>query len=71
MLISSIVTLKDMDKHIYLRNIQDTNETLYRLVQNHVSEMMLIIYTPNQQQRVKTEYLPPWSWFIRLICQQR
>ena len=25
----------DMDKHIYLRNIQDTNETLfYRLVQN-------------------------------------
>jgi len=27
----------DMDKHIYLRNIQDTNETLfYRLVQNHM-----------------------------------
>ncbi|WP_029837753.1 NAD-dependent malic enzyme, partial [Vibrio parahaemolyticus] len=37
----------DMDKHIYLRNIQDTNETLfYRLVQNHISEMMPIIYTP-------------------------
>ncbi|ELB2195761.1 TPA: NAD-dependent malic enzyme [Vibrio parahaemolyticus] len=36
-----------MDKHIYLRNIQDTNETLfYRLVQNHISEMMPIIYTP-------------------------
>ncbi|MEF1219977.1 NAD-dependent malic enzyme, partial [Photobacterium damselae] len=32
---------------IYLRNIQDTNETLfYRLVQNHISEMMPIIYTP-------------------------
>ncbi|MCC4796932.1 NAD-dependent malic enzyme [Enterovibrio norvegicus] len=37
----------DMDKHIYLRNIQDTNETLfYRLVNNHVTEMMPIIYTP-------------------------
>jgi malate dehydrogenase (oxaloacetate-decarboxylating) len=38
---------KDMDKHIYLRNIQDTNETLFfRLVENHVTEMMPIIYTP-------------------------
>ncbi|WP_087016004.1 NAD-dependent malic enzyme [Thaumasiovibrio subtropicus] len=37
----------DMDKHIYLRNIQDTNETLYyRLIQNHITEMMPIIYTP-------------------------
>ncbi|MDC0609687.1 NAD-dependent malic enzyme [Vibrio sp.] len=36
-----------MDKHIYLRNIQDTNETLfYRLIQNHITEMMPIIYTP-------------------------
>ncbi|MGF1689104.1 NAD-dependent malic enzyme [Photobacterium japonica] len=37
----------DMDKHIYLRNIQDTNETLfYRLVENNITEMMPIIYTP-------------------------
>lgn len=37
----------DMDKHIYLRNIQDTNETLYyRLIDNHIEEMMPIIYTP-------------------------
>ncbi|MCP4955549.1 MAG: NAD-dependent malic enzyme [Photobacterium aquimaris] len=37
----------DMDRHIYLRNIQDTNETLfYRLVENHITEMMPIIYTP-------------------------
>lgn len=37
----------DMTKHIYLRNIQDTNETLfYHLIQHHVSEMMPVIYTP-------------------------
>ncbi|EJH5207044.1 NAD-dependent malic enzyme [Escherichia coli O145:H28] len=30
----------EIDKHIYLRNIQDTNETLfYRLVNNHLDEM--------------------------------
>ena len=37
----------DMDKHIYLRNIQDTNETLfYRLLNNHLTEMLPVIYTP-------------------------
>ncbi len=37
----------DMDKHIYLRNIQDTNETLfYRLLHNHLTEMLPVIYTP-------------------------
>ena len=37
----------DINKHIYLRNIQDTNETLfYHLIENHLSEMMPIIYTP-------------------------
>ncbi|NKI73324.1 NAD-dependent malic enzyme [Dickeya sp. CFBP 2040] len=37
----------DIEKHVYLRNIQDTNETLfYRLLDNHLSEMMPIIYTP-------------------------
>ncbi|WP_026286992.1 NAD-dependent malic enzyme [Gilvimarinus chinensis] len=37
----------DIDKHIYLRNIQDTNETLYfRLVTEHLQEVMPLIYTP-------------------------
>lgn len=37
----------EIDKHIYLRNIQDTNETLfYRLVNNYLDEMMPVIYTP-------------------------
>ncbi|QCZ94797.1 NAD-dependent malic enzyme [Salinimonas iocasae] len=36
-----------LNKHIYLRAIQDNNETLfYRLVQRHIDEMMPIIYTP-------------------------
>ncbi len=37
----------DLDKHIYLRNIQDANETLYlRLVSDYLEEMLPIIYTP-------------------------
>jgi len=37
----------NMDKHIYLRAIQDTNETLYyKLVTEHLEEIMPLIYTP-------------------------
>jgi malate dehydrogenase (oxaloacetate-decarboxylating) len=37
----------DIDKHIYLRNIQDTNETLFHhLIENHLEEIMPLIYTP-------------------------
>jgi malate dehydrogenase (oxaloacetate-decarboxylating) len=36
-----------INKHIYLRGIQDTNETLfYALVSQYLEEMMPIIYTP-------------------------
>jgi malate dehydrogenase (oxaloacetate-decarboxylating) len=36
-----------LNKHIFLRAIQDNNETLfYRLLQKHIEEMMPIIYTP-------------------------
>ena len=37
----------NMNKHIWLRAVQDTNETLYfRLLQDHLEEMLPIIYTP-------------------------
>ncbi|MEN0579883.1 malate dehydrogenase (oxaloacetate-decarboxylating) [Phytobacter palmae] len=38
---------RDISRHVYLRNIQDTNETLfYNLVRTHLSEMLPVIYTP-------------------------
>lgn len=41
----------DINRHIFLRNIQDTNETLfYRLVNDHLEEMMPVIYTPTVGQ---------------------
>jgi malate dehydrogenase (oxaloacetate-decarboxylating) len=37
----------DLERHIYLRQLQDTNEVLfYRLLLNHVEEMLPIVYTP-------------------------
>jgi len=37
----------DINKHVFLRSIQDTNETLYyNLLSKHLEEMLPIIYTP-------------------------
>lgn len=37
----------DLERHIYLRQLQDTNEVLfYRLLLEHIEEMTPIVYTP-------------------------
>src|SRR6516164_1649997 len=37
----------DLEQHIYLRQLQDSDETLfYRLLLDHVEEMLPIVYTP-------------------------
>ncbi|WP_193164497.1 NAD-dependent malic enzyme [Microbulbifer hainanensis] len=37
----------DLERHIYLRGIQDDNETLFfHLIEQHIEEMLPIIYTP-------------------------
>ena len=38
---------KPINRHIYLRQLQDNNEVLfYRLLLDHIAEMMPIVYTP-------------------------
>jgi malate dehydrogenase (oxaloacetate-decarboxylating) len=37
----------DLERHIYLRQLQDTNEVLYyRLLLDHIEEMLPVVYTP-------------------------
>lgn len=46
---------KSISRHIYLRNIQDTNETLfYNLLRSHMKETLPIIYTRRWVKRANT-----------------
>ncbi|MDO4245229.1 MAG: NAD-dependent malic enzyme [Deinococcus sp.] len=43
-----------LEKHVYLRNLQDRNEVLfYALLSRHVGEMLPIVYTPTVGDAVK------------------
>lgn len=38
---------RDISRHVYLRNIQDTNETLfYNVLRTHMTDTLPIVYTP-------------------------
>src|SRR3984885_3222408 len=58
----------DVARHINLRALQDTNETLfYRLGSDHTEEMLAILYTPTlrlARQRFSEIYRRPRGLFI-------
>jgi malate dehydrogenase (oxaloacetate-decarboxylating) len=44
----------ELERHIYLRALQDTNEVLfYRLIVDHIEEMTPLVYTPTVAQAIE------------------
>src|SRR6266550_640192 len=44
----------DLERHIYLRALQDTNEVLfYRLLVDHIEEMTPLVYTPTVAEAIE------------------
>lgn len=64
------VLASDLDRHVYLRNLQDTNETLYYAVVAHDLEALLpVIYTPTVGavcQQYNRMFLRPRGLFLRI-----
>lgn len=60
----------DLERHIFLRALQDTNETLfYALLYRHIAELAPIIYTPVVAQSAITFshiYRRPRGLFLSL-----
>jgi malate dehydrogenase (oxaloacetate-decarboxylating) len=65
----------DLDKHIYLRALQDRNETLfYRLLSEHIEEMLPIVYTPTVGEacrRFSQIYRRPRGLFVSYPDRER